>query len=237
VARTIAGRGQYELGFKIEYSRVKSKRPLIERILAAAVIFAAGSVLTAYHFFGPFPNLGLAFVAAVVVAVVTTTAVQSMVRGVLHRRYQAGRRPRSSRSGQFNAATPEKAGYEEIFGPLRSTPAEVDLLVVAHTLRFLGSISAVVCLPITVRWCVIRMPSVAGWVMLLAAVLTAAQVIAFFAAARHLNAGHAWARRLATVLLVLELPAFPLTLFAVQALYLLYRARLRLRAAVNPETV
>jgi hypothetical protein len=215
---------------------MESKQPPMdrhERILAAVVLLAAGSVLALHHFYEPFPNLGLALVAAVLGAVVATAVVQSIVRSVLRRCYQASRPPQSSRMGQFNDGGPETPDEEVVRS--RSTPAEVHLRVVAYTLRFLGSVSAVVCLPVTIRFCVIRMPSAAGWVMLLAAVITAAQLIAFFAAARHLIAGRAWARRLATVLLVLELPAFPLTLFAGQALYLLYRARLRQRADVNPE--
>lgn len=189
----------------------------INRLLLGGVLVAAAVVLVIY-FIAPFPHLVLALTAAVGLSVVATAVAQTLHRG------RARPHHRECQSLQAEELLPSTLSdnAENALAPARSTASNVEFRTVANILRLFGCVAAVVCLPIAIRWCVVLLPRPAGRMMLLAAVLTAVQVIASFVTARYLSS-RAWARRSAAVLLLLELPAFPLTLFALQGLYFLWR--------------
>ena len=112
------------------------------------------------------------------------------------------------------------------------TPPEIDLRTAAKIMRFFGLTTGIVCVPVALnaawRW----YPHPASYAAAAAAGVTAFLAWGYFAVARRVQTtrhpGVIW---VAGLLLLIQLPAFPLTLLSAPGLFYLVRGYRGFRAA------
>jgi hypothetical protein len=185
-------------------------------IAAGAGGIAGAAVLLYHHYVDSFQFLLLAVGAAVVGGFVLVTGVMVVVSDL---RYRASL-PKV-RSTPSVGESPLDVSPPQAVKPLE--PREIDLLTVSKILRLFGWLSAVICFPAATFGLISVWPAAIARLYALAALLTAGQVAACFVVAGRLRNPTKLVRLAAAVLLCLELPAFPLTLWALQGLFCLYR--------------
>ena len=177
---------------------------------------AGASVLLYHHYVDSFQFLAFAFVAAVVGGFVFAAVVTVVVSDV---RYRASL-PKA-RSAPLVYESPRETSPSEAVKPL--DPREIDLLTVSRILKLFGWLSAVICLPAATFGMISVWPAPVARLYALAVLLTAGQVAACFGVAVRLRTPTKLVRVSAALLLCLGLPAFPLTFWALQGLFCLYR--------------
>ena len=187
------------------------------RIAAGAGGIAGAAVLLYHHYVDSFQFLLLPFGAAVAGGFVLATGVMVVVSDL---RYRASE-PKVRSTPSVGESPPDRAPLLAVT-PLE--PREIDFLTVSRILRLFGWLSAVICVPAATFGLISVWPAAIAWLYALAVLLTAVQAGAcFVVAGRLIRDPTKLVRLAAAALLCLELPAFPLTLWALQGLFCLYR--------------